>query len=378
MGDSRALLLAWWRDRVDYRWLVDVLAYHRALGLVKVMLGSGGAVMCLVTALSMISHIGPRNAFFAIGCLLIVILTATWALRWWLLPWPGRVESLLWCAGADLAITFGAVAAQNRLYGALVTTLLTVPGMYAGAFHGQRILAAHVGWSLLSTGTLVVLLILDDPAHTGAAAGDGRLGAAIALIIVSLSVIGLPTAQFCRWVWRLNAISDPLTLLLNRRGLDYHLSRYLCPGHGTVYVATLDLDRFKSVNDTFGHPFGDRVLQHTAHRLRAAAAPDALVARIGGEEFVVLGYLRDARPSEIAEQLRHAIATMPDLPTTITASVGLTTIGPTDKFDPADVQRALQDADWAMYRAKRMGGNAFAITETTVLPHRPPVRTVKV
>ncbi|WP_433663237.1 diguanylate cyclase domain-containing protein [Nocardia sp. CA-128927] len=366
MTGGRSLILAWWRDRVDYRWLVEVLDYHGALGLVKFMLGAGGAVMCLVTALSVISNIGPRNAFFAIGCWLIVIMTALWALRWWLLPWPGRAESLLWCVGADIAITFGAIAAENRLYGALVATLLTVPGMYLGAFHGQRFLAAHVAWSLISVVTLVALLILDDPVHTGAAAGDLRLGLAITLISVSLNVVGLPTAQFCRWVWRLNAILDPLTMLLNRRGLDYHLWRYLGPRQrGTIYIASLDLDRFKLVNDTFGHPFGDQVLQQAADRLRTAVAPDALVARTGGEEFVVVGYLGDTEPLRIAEQLRRAIETIPDLPVPITASVGLATIRPSPTPDPSAGQYALRHSDSAMYRAKRMGGNSIAVAEPT-------------
>ncbi|MFG1791159.1 diguanylate cyclase [Nocardia sp. NPDC049149] len=366
MTEGRSLILAWWRDRVDYRWLVSVLGYHGALGWVKIMLGAGGAVMCLVTALSMASNIGPRNAFFEAGCWLIVIMTAIWALRWWALPWPGRVESLLWCAGADIAITFGALAAENRLYGALVATLMTVPGMYVGAFHGQRVLAAHVAWSLLSVIALVVLLMHDGPAQVGSASGDLRLGIAITLIAVSLNVVGLPTAQFCRWVWRLNAIEDPLTMLLNRRGLDYHLWRYLGPDQrDTVYVASLDLDRFKLVNDTFGHLFGDEVLRHTADRLRTTVAAEAIVARTGGEEFVVVGHLGDADPRQVAEQLRDAIETMPDLPVTITASVGLVTIAASGARHPAAEQHALRHSDIAMYRAKHMGGNTIAIAEAT-------------
>ncbi|MCM6771899.1 GGDEF domain-containing protein [Nocardia sp. CDC159] len=361
---DESLLRTWWHDRVDYRGLVAVLEFHSAVRPVKFMIGAGGAVMSLVTILSMMSHIGPRNAFFAAGCTLIVALTAMWALRWWLLPWPGRAESLLWCAGADLAITFGAVAAENRLYGALVTTLLAVPGLYVGAFHGQRVLAAHVGWTSVSILALVVLLAIDDPAHTGAAAGDYRLGAAIVLISVSLNVIGLPTAQFCRWLWRLNALIDPLTMLLNRRGLDYYLWRYLTPGaNGSVYAATLDLDRFKIVNDTFGHPAGDEVLRRAAAHLRAAADADSLVARTGGEEFVVVGRLREEPAVAVADRLRRAVETMPGLPITITASVGIAVVDTSHTDDPSTGHRVLRCSDAAMYRAKRRGGNAVAVAE---------------
>src|SRR4051794_16687642 len=123
MADGRSLMRSFWRDRAGYDWLIDGVEIHASLRYLKAMISEGGAVMCLVTAVSLISNIGPRNAFFAIGCWLIVGLTALWALRWWLLPWPSRAEALMWCAGADLAITFGALAAEHRVYGALVSTL---------------------------------------------------------------------------------------------------------------------------------------------------------------------------------------------------------------------------------------------------------------
>ncbi|MFI7003608.1 diguanylate cyclase domain-containing protein [Nocardia sp. NPDC050175] len=369
MADSRSLMRSWWHDRAGYDWLVDVLEIHSALRYVKAMIGAGGAVMCLVTAVSMISNIGPRNAFFAIGCWLIVGLTALWALRWWLLPWPRRAEALLWCAGADLAITFGALAAEHRVYGALVSTLMVVVGMFV-IFHGPLILGLHICWSLASGGLLVVLLVADDPVHTGAAAGDVRLAIAIMLILVALNVVGLPTVQFCHWLWRQHALLDPLTMLLNRRGLDYHLSYVFRPNTTEyAYIASLDLDRFKDVNDTFGHSFGDEVLARVADRLRSAADPDAVVARTGGEEFVVLGRRRDEPVAAIAERLRGAIETMPELPVLVTASVGAALCPLTDLRDPAIMRRILHRCDTAMYEAKREGGNIVVIAELETTDH---------
>ncbi|WP_280453838.1 GGDEF domain-containing protein [Nocardia brasiliensis] len=361
MAEGRSLVQSWWHDRAGYDWLTDVLGIHSALRYVRTMIGAGGAVMCLVTAVSLISNIGPRNTWFAIGCWLIVGLTALWALRWWLLPWPSRVEALLWCAGADLAITFGALAAEHRVYGALVSTLMVVVGMFV-IFQGPLILALHICWSLLSGLVLVVLLVIDDPVHTGGAAGDVRLAIAIMLILSALNVVGLPTVQFCHWLWRQHALLDPLTMLLNRRGLDYHLSYVFRPETAEyAYMAALDLDRFKTVNDTFGHSFGDEVLVRTAERLRSTADPDAIVARTGGEEFVVLGRLRDEPLAAVAERLRGAIETMPGLPVTVTASVGAALCPITALRDPAVARYTLHRCDFAMYEAKRLGGNLVAL-----------------
>ncbi len=368
---SRTLIANWWRDRAGYDWLVDVLRFHSALGWVKTMIGAGGAVMCLVTVLSLLSHIGPRNGVFEIGCWVVVGLTALWALRWWLLPWPSRTRALLWCASADLAITFGALAAGHRVYGALVMTLLTVVGMCL-IFHGPPVLMLHIGWSLGSILTLALLLTADDPAHSGVAAGDGRLAIAVVLIVVALSVVGLPTVQFCYWLWRLHALLDPLTTLLNRRGLDYQLTQsFRSRTAGSAYAATIDLDRFKIVNDTYGHQCGDDVLRRVAESLRWAAGSDAVVARTGGEEFVVVGRLRAKSLSAAGERLRRAVETVPGLSMVVTASVGVARCRIADVRDPARLQQILRRSDAAMYDAKRDGGNIVVIAGSEAQGYTP-------
>ncbi|MEG8184413.1 GGDEF domain-containing protein [Nocardia terpenica] len=108
---------------------------------------------------------------------------------------------------------------------------------------------------------------------------------------------------------------------------------------------------------------GDQVLLRTAESLRAAADSDALVARSGGEEFVIAGHLRDGA-DVTAQRLRRAVASMSGLPVAITASVGIVV------FDACrrDTRRAeticrdlLRRADRAMYAAKRLGGNAIVV-----------------
>ncbi|WP_222626686.1 MULTISPECIES: GGDEF domain-containing protein [unclassified Rhodococcus (in: high G+C Gram-positive bacteria)] len=88
------------------------------------------------------------------------------------------------------------------------------------------------------------------------------------------------------------ADTDPLTGLLNRRGLTARVTVMLdqaCSFDVSLQACLVDIDHFKSVDDDFGHAIGDDVLVEVAATLHAVAGPDAVVARLGGEEFPVLG-----------------------------------------------------------------------------------------
>ncbi|WP_405164283.1 GGDEF domain-containing protein [Nocardia sp. NBC_01499] len=361
----RSTFQAWWEDRVDYRWLVETLASHSALRPLKLMIGSGGIGMVLITMLTLASEAGQKGFAGHLQAVAVSVLAAAWTLRWWLLPWPSEVESLVWVAVVDIGITINNVMVHDRLLGAEGVVLLVTTGGYVTIFHGPRVLAIHLGWSLLSIVLVATMLVIGGPARTGHGAGDLALGVGVVVCNLVVTCVVLPIVQFCHWLLRLDALSDPLTKLLNRRGLDSHLARYV--GRHVddgVYVVTLDLDRFKSVNDTFGHPFGDEVLVRTAACLRAAAPQCATIARTGGEEFAVVGYLRNEDIGDVAERLRGAVETMPDLPIAITASVGAAT------WEPAGTEirhvgprhkTLFHRADTAMYQAKQLGGNAVVI-----------------
>ncbi|MCV2881395.1 diguanylate cyclase [Actibacterium sp. XHP0104] len=160
------------------------------------------------------------------------------------------------------------------------------------------------------------------------------------------------------------AVTDPLTGLFNRRYALPHLQQMgdrAAQTDRSFAVMLLDIDHFKAVNDRHGHAAGDTVLERVARQITANLRPSDLVARIGGEEFLVA--MPDTAPDlarRMAERLRQTIGTLPILlpegrgSITVSVSIGMA-ISPTGL--ERDVDRLLALADGALYRAKSEGRN---------------------
>jgi len=160
--------------------------------------------------------------------------------------------------------------------------------------------------------------------------------------------------------WQAAAMSDSLTGLGNRARLMLDLDRWMEAPSSCIALMLLDLDGFKAVNDTLGHPGGDALLKEVATRLSALLPEDARAYRLGGDEFAVVVPVRvrddvDALAERMARQLRF-VRQGPDTALVVTASVG-TAFASTDEM-PA-VSELLTRADVAMYEAKRIGRGGF-------------------
>lgn len=158
------------------------------------------------------------------------------------------------------------------------------------------------------------------------------------------------------------AVTDELTGLYNRRYFDRHLSLMLEKAREQerdMAVMLIDMDFFKSVNDTHGHDIGDAVLKEFSQRLRRNIRGVDLACRFGGEEFVVLMPDTDYRQAQgVAERVRLAVAergfeTANMRPLTVTCSVGVAL----NEHQMDTPEMILKRADVALYRAKREGRN---------------------
>ncbi len=159
---------------------------------------------------------------------------------------------------------------------------------------------------------------------------------------------------------RQRSLHDPLTGLPNRTLLKERLEQAVARGgrsNQLVAVLFVDLDRFKAVNDQFGHHIGDRVLVAVAGRLREVLRAGDTLARLSGDEFVIICESLDepALAERVAERLGASLVPPFELEgrtLELTASVGLAFCGPGQELP----ESLLRDADFAMYQAKQAGG----------------------
>ncbi|QUT08368.1 diguanylate cyclase [Sphingobium phenoxybenzoativorans] len=161
-----------------------------------------------------------------------------------------------------------------------------------------------------------------------------------------------------------DAMRDPLTGLLNRRGFVERVSREIARASkagrslGTAY---LDLDGFKRINDVQGHPVGDACLIEVARLLETTIRPGDVVARLGGDEFAILmPSLGTDHARAAVERIRAALVDLGKLKEwPVTGSLGVLTLMPTNDTTP---DQLIAGADAAMFRAKRGGKNCVRMT----------------
>lgn len=284
----------------------------------------------------------------------------------------------------DLYIALAVLWAASVGYGALISlasgdfvastlACLSAAAMAGGIafrnFSAPRLVAVMIALSLgpcmiggfLSGEPILAVIALQIPAY----------GYAVTVAAFRLHGLLVRTME-SEHANRQLALHDPLTGLRNRAGLEEEVERRLALGdaHGPTALLYLDLDGFKAVNDTYGHAAGDALLRQLAHRLLGATGPDDLVARIGGDEFVVVtSGLDGAAAVEKGERICAALSTRSYDLGRDTARVGVSVGVAVDPVHGRDFESLFSSADSALYRAKALGRSACLVAAAP-----PPVR----
>ncbi|MGW4110508.1 diguanylate cyclase [Actinosynnema sp. NPDC004786] len=237
--------------------------------------------------------------------------------------------------------------------------------------------ALRLSWprlALLAAGALIGPLVL----LVQHAQGERRdvpviaAGCAVLFALTALRLAGLVVDQ------RRIAITDGLTRLRSRRYFEACLADEVARAKragSPLGVVLLDVDRFKPINDRYGHPAGDRVLVEVANRLRAVAGEGRVLARYGGEEFALIATGADAENlTRLAERLRHGVSHHPIAVSgrrsvTVTLSAGTAALTP----DHGSATALVSAADRALYLAKDLGRDRAVAGGTSLTEHREDV-----
>jgi len=350
-----AALKRWWLQPSHYDWLSGYLHARGIGGATRIMMAAISASLALCLVALLVSPDGPRDplpvamtwAAFAGG----IVGAVVWTVRW-----PTPAQSVGFAVVTNTSIALACLAYPDPMASLLGCIAFATSGGYIAFFHTSK----YVLYNFLVTAAvaLYAAIRLAAQGHVALAAVDLflvlQVNIALALAIqVMIRALGNDLAR---------ADLDPLTNLCNRRAFLFETLGLVMSRPAPdmfLLVAVIDLDDFKSINDRHGHLAGDRVLVEVANALRSSTYDTAVIARSGGEEFIVAdtSHVGDAAP--LAQRICAAVA---DLPVPVTASVG-TACAPLDGV-PTRQHKSMVDylvgaADKAMYRAKRSGGNRF-------------------
>lgn len=343
-----------------YDWLTGYLAVRGWVTPVRFTLAVLTLLMTVCVAALLISPDGPRAPIQVTMAVLSMAGGLCCALIY-LRRWPTRRQSMVYAVVFNAATAMICLAYPEPLPALVGCIAFATLAAYVAFFHSWRLVIYNFAVALVVSVTAAVRVAL-----------EGRLALALTDLWLVLQINLIMPAAILVLVRALGgdllaADRDHLTGLFNRRAFrDKTVGLLVSRNDGEHHfaVAVIDLDDFKSVNDTYGHSAGDIVLIQAASALRAAA-PRAIVARSGGEEFVVAAVAETDEAAELGERLRAAVA-FACRDERVTASVGvctssLRTVADGEFAQLIDDQAAAADA--AMYRAKRAGGDKSQVCD---------------
>jgi diguanylate cyclase (GGDEF)-like protein len=304
-----------------------------------------------MSAISIVPAISYDPALLAAS--IAIAVTASFVALWLTFSLRSGTHRYLWVARLGAAIVMGAAIAGMH-YTAMAASIIQ-PGAFcrSGVALNDRWVAISV--AIAALGLLTITLVTSI--------FDARLAKRARQHALRLKHVNARL--------RHQATHDPLTDLPNRALFIERLRRAIeAPGseNAAIAVMLVDLDRFKAVNDSLGHSFGDAILKEVSARLRQVIGDVGFAARLGGDEFLVLAQVAETRQvAQIANQIVRRLGEtyrVGSLELYLGASVGVTTY----PFDNSEADVLISHADEAMYDIKHGGGNGirFFVPGTSV------------
>jgi diguanylate cyclase (GGDEF)-like protein len=372
------------RQSVERHAVLDGLIVFGAAGLVSVLLLAvpAAAIQDRPAIESVLAGLYPL--FDVIVLLLVINLTFTAA------TWPFSLVafvvtmSLMFCGDFAYAI----IGVAGRTY---ASPWLDLPFLLAYVTLG--VLALHPSVAELSRATrrpvqawswqrmsllipaiatpFILLVAIGDPSF-GYRLGIGLTGAAMVALLVLRAVSAVQAQVAAQLHSQYQSMHDPLTGLPNRRMMTAEIERLLgglpAGGADRVWVYLLDLDGFKWVNDSWGHDTGDQLVIEVGGRLRGTVPPSTMVARVGGDEFLVAYVGQKPGALRLVDEIRGCFARplpVRDTEVVISASIGIAH-ATEDGNAAVTTEALLRDADTAMYRAKAEGPGRSTVFDTSM------------
>lgn len=337
-------------------WLAVTLAMHAAETWPWLVWGNavGLALLAMVRAnyarrLPELLRQHPRRAEQGFNALSL-LSAAYWGCLTAACMWLAPLQPLAWTM---LVITAGMVAAGNTMLGFNPALRYPYPiAMLAPVLVAEALLPLPAHLLLMALECVLAIYLARSSQLVHQDYWEGRHARRLA-------------EQQAREL-ELASLTDGLTQVPNRMHFDRQLAHEWarqCRRGGHLSVLLVDLDHFKNVNDSFGHPFGDICLQAVARALQAGCGRSSdFVARYGGEEFVVLLPDTDAAGAErvalqMLDRVRELVLRSEELEVRVTCSIGMATVVPCHDKRATDL---VQWADSALYAAKHGGRNRLA------------------
>jgi diguanylate cyclase (GGDEF)-like protein len=345
-------LSLWWRQSDHYDLLSAHLAARGMDTVTRATISFIAGTLSVVALANAWAPTGPQDGI-ALTCSLTSAAGAFTGAMLWALRWPNRTMAILFALLSNGSIALTALAQSDPMIAMMACTTFATMASYIALFHTAPLMAYNFVVAS-GIGAFEGVRMAEKSSIVTA------IAAYALLLLLNLAVpFGIQVVVHVLGADAVHAERDQLTGLLTRRAFHRRATACLEQGgrqRAFVVVTVIDLDRFKQLNDSYGHSTGDDALVSVSRALRDTNDDSAVIGRSGGEEFVIADICHPDDVSRKAEQLCEVVAS---LPFGITASIGTAGIHPACRTGNRGdlLLELIAAADAAMYTAKRRGGN---------------------